>query len=72
MLKIGKIIGEKALSLLKIQMNGETNLIQPWLPIVGGIPLWVQGNPNPNWYGTEVNGRKAHPIGEISPTSKDP
>jgi hypothetical protein len=68
MLRVGKIIGEKALSLLKIQMNGEINLIQPRHPIVGEIPHLVQGNPNPICGGTEVNGRKAHRIGEISPT----
>jgi hypothetical protein len=39
LLRVGKIIGERAPSLLKIQMNGETNLIQPRHPIVGEIPL---------------------------------
>ena len=68
MLRVGKIVGEKALSLLKIQMNGETNHILPRHQIVGEIPHLVQGNRNPICGGTEVNGRKAHPIGEISPT----
>jgi hypothetical protein len=38
MLRVGKIIGEIALSLLKLQMNGEINLTPPKHPIVGEIP----------------------------------
>jgi hypothetical protein len=38
MLRVGKIIGETVLSLLKLQMNGEINLTPAKHPIVGEIP----------------------------------
>jgi hypothetical protein len=47
MLKVGKTVGETALSLLKLQMNGDISLIPPSHPIVGEVLHIVQGNRNP-------------------------
>ena len=66
MLKIGKIDGETALLLQKIQMNGERNHMWVRPKMLGEILPWVQDNPNPNCDGTQASGRKARPIGEIS------
>jgi hypothetical protein len=48
MLKIGKIIGETVLLLLRLQMIGEINPIPPRHPILGEALHIVQDNPNPN------------------------
>jgi hypothetical protein len=68
MLRIGKIIGEKALLLLELQMNGEINLIHPKHTTVGDIIPLVQDNPKPNCDGTRVNGKTVHSIGGINLT----
>jgi hypothetical protein len=56
MLKIGKIIGEKALLFQKILMSGEINHMWARQQKIGDILPIVQDNPNPNCDGTGADG----------------